>query len=60
MSAIEWGVAHAIESSLTQGTGVPDVIYDRGSMGKEATILILGHSAQQVAETVVKISSALG
>jgi len=59
MSTIEWGIAHAIERSLTQGTGVPDVIYDRGSVGKEAMVLIFGHSAQRVADTVVKISSAL-
>jgi hydroxymethylpyrimidine/phosphomethylpyrimidine kinase len=58
-STIEWGIAHAVERSLTQGTGVPDVICDRGSLGKEAMVLILGHSAQQVADTVVKISSAL-
>ena len=58
-STIEWGIAHAIERSLTRDTGVPDVIYDRGSVGKEAMVLILGHSAQQVADTVVKISSAL-
>ncbi|MGZ7132623.1 MAG: PfkB family carbohydrate kinase, partial [Halobacteriota archaeon] len=58
-STIEGGVTHAIERSLKQGTGVPDVIYDRGSVGKEAMVLILGHSAQQVADTVVKISSAL-
>jgi hydroxymethylpyrimidine/phosphomethylpyrimidine kinase len=58
-SAIEWGIAHTIEKSLTEGTGVPDVIYDRGSVGKEAMVLILGHSAQEVADTVKKISSAL-
>jgi len=58
-STIEKAVAHAIESSLTRGMGVPDVIYDRGSVGKEGMVLILGHSAQHVADTVVKISSAL-
>jgi hydroxymethylpyrimidine/phosphomethylpyrimidine kinase len=57
--AIEWSIAHAIERSLTQGTGMPDVIYDRGSVGREAMVLIFGHSAQRVADTVVKISSAL-
>jgi hydroxymethylpyrimidine/phosphomethylpyrimidine kinase len=55
----EWDIAHAIEQSLKQGTGVPYIMYDRGSVGKEAMVLILGHSAQQVADTVVKISSAL-
>jgi len=58
-STIEWGIAHAAERSLTQGTGVPDVIYDRGGVGREAMVLIFGHSAHQVAETVVQISSAL-
>jgi hydroxymethylpyrimidine/phosphomethylpyrimidine kinase len=59
MSTIDWGIAHAIERSLTQGTGVPDVIYDRESVGTEAMVLIFGHSAQRVADTIVKISSAL-
>ncbi|MGZ4852946.1 MAG: bifunctional hydroxymethylpyrimidine kinase/phosphomethylpyrimidine kinase [Halobacteriota archaeon] len=56
---IEWAAAHIIERSTANGAGVPDVIYDRGGVGKEPMARILGHSAQQVAETVVKISSML-
>lgn len=57
--AIGWAAAHTIERSMANGAGVPDVIYDRGGVGKEPMACILGHSAQQVAETVVKISSML-
>jgi hydroxymethylpyrimidine kinase / phosphomethylpyrimidine kinase / thiamine-phosphate diphosphorylase len=59
VSAMEWGTAHAIERSISRGAGVPNVIYDRGGVGKEPMARILGHSARQVAETVVKISSTL-
>jgi len=58
-SAKEWGTARAIQSSVTRGAGVPDVIFDYGTIAKEPMAHILGHSAQQVAETVVKISSTL-
>jgi hydroxymethylpyrimidine/phosphomethylpyrimidine kinase len=59
VSAKEWGTARAIESSVARGAGVPDVIFDCSSIAKEPMAHILGHSAQQVAETVIKISSTL-
>jgi hydroxymethylpyrimidine kinase/phosphomethylpyrimidine kinase len=59
VSAEEWGTARAIRSNVTRGRGVPDVIFGRGGIAKEPMAHVLGHSAQQVAETVVKISSTL-
>jgi hydroxymethylpyrimidine/phosphomethylpyrimidine kinase len=59
VSAEEWGTARAIDNSVTYDRGVPDVIFGRGSVAKEPMAHVLGHSAQQVAETVVKISSTL-
>jgi hydroxymethylpyrimidine kinase / phosphomethylpyrimidine kinase / thiamine-phosphate diphosphorylase len=59
VSAKEWGTVRAIESSVTHCAGVPDVIFDCGSNAKEPMAHVFGHSAQQVAETVVKISSML-
>jgi hydroxymethylpyrimidine kinase / phosphomethylpyrimidine kinase / thiamine-phosphate diphosphorylase len=55
----EWGPARAIERSVSHGAGVPDVIFDYGSTAKEPMAHVFGHSAQHVAETVVKISSTL-
>ncbi len=52
---MEWGTKTAIESSCC----FPDVIYDRGSVGKEAMIRILGEDALAVACVAVKISELL-
>ncbi len=48
-STMEWGVKTAIKK-----TGiVPDIIYDRGGMGKEAMIRVLGKNPQDV---LIKLS----
>jgi hydroxymethylpyrimidine/phosphomethylpyrimidine kinase len=57
---IEWReTARAIERSVKHGTGVPDVIFGLSSIAKEPMAYILGHSAQNVAEKVAKISSTI-
>ncbi len=53
------GTARAIERSVKHSGGVPDVIFDLGSIAKEPMAYILGHSAQHVAEKVAKISSTI-
>jgi len=59
VSAKEWGTSQAIETSIAAGKGMPEVIYDRGNVGREPIIRIIGRSAQDVADKVSKISSAL-
>jgi hydroxymethylpyrimidine/phosphomethylpyrimidine kinase len=58
MTRMESGMVRAIERSATRRGAVPDVIYNR-SVGKGPQALVFGHSAQQVAKTMVKISSKL-
>lgn len=47
-----WGTKRAIEKA----GGVPDVIFDRGAVGKEPMIRILGNSAIEVARLALKIA----
>lgn len=49
---MDWGTTYSIESYGS----VPDIIYDKGGIGKEPMIRVLGHSAIEVAETAVKIA----
>jgi hydroxymethylpyrimidine/phosphomethylpyrimidine kinase len=58
MSQLESGMARAIERGLAHSGTVPDVIYDR-IVGDASQALVFGPSAQQVAKTIVKISSKL-
>ncbi len=58
-SVTEWGTTNAIETSVGAGRGIPEVIYDGGSVGLEPMVRILGHSAQEVADKVVRISAIL-
>jgi len=45
VSTMEWGVSDAIRR---EGK-VPDIIYDKGGVGKEAMIRLLGRDAFEVA-----------
>jgi hydroxymethylpyrimidine/phosphomethylpyrimidine kinase len=58
MNRVESGMARAIERGVTHSGSVPDVMWSR-SVGKEPKALVFGQSAQQVAKTMVKISSKL-
>lgn len=58
MSRGESGAARAIERSIVSSGEVPDVMWDN-SVGKESKALVFGHSAQQVAKKMIKISSKL-
>jgi hydroxymethylpyrimidine/phosphomethylpyrimidine kinase len=51
----EWGTSNAIR----RFGDVPDIIFDRGALGKEPMIRILGRSATEVARTASSIASNL-
>ena len=55
VSTMEWGVSDAIKRSGK----VPDVIYDKGGIGKEAMIRLLGRDAVEVAGKAAKIAGAM-
>jgi hydroxymethylpyrimidine/phosphomethylpyrimidine kinase len=50
---MDWGVASCCK------TGVPDVIYDRGDLGKEPMIRILGENPGEVAHNILKLSGRI-
>ncbi len=54
VSTMEWGVSDAIK----RAGKVPDVIYDKGGIGKEAMIRLLGCDAVEVAGKAIKIAGA--
>jgi hydroxymethylpyrimidine kinase / phosphomethylpyrimidine kinase / thiamine-phosphate diphosphorylase len=54
-SSLEWGTTDA----LTRHKGIPDAVFDRGDVGKEPMIRILGRTPAEVADKVLKISKAL-
>lgn len=47
-----WGTEHAIKKAGR----VPNVIFDRGAVGKEAMVRLLGTSATEVAELALRIA----
>jgi hydroxymethylpyrimidine kinase/phosphomethylpyrimidine kinase len=55
VSTMEWGVAEVIKKVGR----VPDVIYDKGDVGKEAMIRLLGKDAIEVAGRAIDISGAM-
>ena len=52
---LAWGVA----SVLKPGEPPPDLIYDRGEVGKEPMIRILGPTPMSVAEKALALKNAL-
>lgn len=50
---MDWGVAFCCKS------GVPDIIYDTGAVGKEPMVRILGENPLDVANTMIKISNRI-
>ncbi|HMB46375.1 MAG TPA: bifunctional hydroxymethylpyrimidine kinase/phosphomethylpyrimidine kinase [Candidatus Methanoperedens sp.] len=55
VSTMEWGISDAV---MREGK-VPDVIYDKGGIGKEAMIRLLGRKAIEVAGYATKIALSL-
>ena len=54
-SSLEWGTTDA----LSRHKGIPDAVFDRGDVGKEPIIRILGRNPAEVAGKVLKVSKAL-
>jgi hydroxymethylpyrimidine/phosphomethylpyrimidine kinase len=50
---MDWGVAFCCKG------GVPDIIYDKGTVGKEPMVRILGENPIDVANTMLKISNRI-
>ena len=50
-ATLPWGVEEAMRST---GGVVPDVIYDRGGLGKEPMVRVLAHGALEVVEKVLE------
>lgn len=53
VKTMDWGVASCCRD------GVPDVIYDRGAVGKEAMIRILGEEPGVVVNNILKLSARI-
>ncbi|WP_292366644.1 MULTISPECIES: thiamine-phosphate synthase family protein [unclassified Methanoculleus] len=53
VQTMDWGVA-----SCCKG-GVPDIIYDRGAVGKEPMIRVLGEDPVMVAQNILKLSNRI-
>jgi len=51
IKTMDWGVASCCKN------GVPDVIFDRGSQGKEPMIRLLGEDPVSVSQNIIKISN---
>jgi len=54
-SSLEWGT----DSVLSGRDTIPDAIFDRGDVGKEPVVRILGRTPAQVVEKVLSISKRL-
>jgi hydroxymethylpyrimidine/phosphomethylpyrimidine kinase len=50
---MDWGVASCCRE------GVPDVIYDRGAVGKEPMIRVLGEDPVTIAHNILKLSNRI-
>ncbi len=55
VSTMEWGVSDAIK----RAGKIPDVIYDKGGVGKEAMIRVIGHDAVEVAGKALRIAGKI-
>ncbi|NWF56011.1 MAG: bifunctional hydroxymethylpyrimidine kinase/phosphomethylpyrimidine kinase [Syntrophaceae bacterium] len=51
-SSLSWGV----EQVLRKSKAVPDLIYDRGDVGKEPMIRVLGRNPMEVVEKVLRLA----
>jgi hydroxymethylpyrimidine/phosphomethylpyrimidine kinase len=50
-SSLEWGT----ETVLSQETEIPDIIFDRGDVGKEPMIRVLGRNPKEVVDKVLRL-----
>ena len=54
-SSLEWGTQEVLKKGK-----IPDIIFDRGDMGKEPMVRIIGKNPDDVAEKVLKIKKEMG
>jgi hydroxymethylpyrimidine/phosphomethylpyrimidine kinase len=54
-SSLEWGT----NVVLSRRDTIPDIIFDRGDVGKEPIVRILGRNPAEVAEKVLSVSKAV-
>ena len=50
-SSLEWGT----DRVLSKETGIPDIIFDRGDVGKEPMIRVLGRNPDEVVDKVLNL-----
>jgi hydroxymethylpyrimidine kinase/phosphomethylpyrimidine kinase len=50
-ATIPWG----IESAVKRAKGIPDVVYHRGEVGKEPSLIIFGNTAREVVKIAMKL-----
>ena len=53
-STLEWGT----ERVLSKETGIPDIIFDRGDVGKEPMIRVLGRNPGEVVDKVLNLGAS--
>jgi hydroxymethylpyrimidine/phosphomethylpyrimidine kinase len=53
-SSLEWGT----EQVLSKESTIPDIIYDRGDVGKEPMIRVLGRNPDEVVDKVLRLAAA--
>jgi hydroxymethylpyrimidine/phosphomethylpyrimidine kinase len=53
-STLEWGTA----DTIARMGCVPDIIFDRGDLGKEPVCRVLGRDPQDVAHKIIRIAEA--
>jgi hydroxymethylpyrimidine kinase/phosphomethylpyrimidine kinase len=51
-SSLAWGVQRVLQKSKS----IPDIIFDRGGMGKEAMIRVLGQDPEDVVAKVIRLA----
>jgi hydroxymethylpyrimidine kinase/phosphomethylpyrimidine kinase len=54
-SSLEWGTVQVLRKG-----GVPDIIFDRGDVGKEPMVRIIGKSPDDVVRKVLKVHREMG
>jgi hydroxymethylpyrimidine/phosphomethylpyrimidine kinase len=50
-SSLSWGVQRVLQKSKS----IPDIIFDRGGMGKEPMIRVLGRDPEDVVAKVIRL-----
>ena len=60
VSTMEWGTQTAIDNYRKLHNRVPDVVFDKGAVGKEPMVRLLAHRAVDAAGRALEIARGLG